>query len=102
MEQGKPIRRVWDRRFLAATVVVPLSMTERLNTHALAVLAVIRDEAKAAGRLLFQWHGLLSVPTSVEPKHGLPSGSQRALAQLPSRKRLAKIASVLTSAVEQT
>src|SRR5262249_2458769 len=45
---------------------------------------------KRQGDVLFQWHGLLSVPTSVEPKHGLPSGSQRALARLPSRKRLAK------------
>jgi hypothetical protein len=45
MEEGNPIRRVvWGRRFLAATVVVPSSMSERLNTDALAVLAVIRDE----------------------------------------------------------
>jgi hypothetical protein len=51
MEEGKPIRRVvWGRRFLAATVVVPPSVAERLNTDALAVLAVIRDEAKATGR----------------------------------------------------
>jgi hypothetical protein len=51
MEEGNPIRRVvWGRRFLAATVVVPSSMSERLNTDALAVLAVIRDEAKATGR----------------------------------------------------
>src|SRR5438132_14387527 len=51
MEEGKPIRRVvWGRRFLAATVVVPPSMAERLNMDALAVLAVIRDEAKATGR----------------------------------------------------
>jgi hypothetical protein len=50
MEEGKPIRRVvWGRRFLAATVVVPPPMAERLNTDALAVLAVIRDEAKATG-----------------------------------------------------
>jgi hypothetical protein len=35
---------------LAATVVVPPSMAERLNTDTLAVLAVIRDEAKATGR----------------------------------------------------
>jgi hypothetical protein len=47
MEEGKPTRRVWDHRFLAATVVVPLL---RLNTDALAVLAVIRDEAKTTGR----------------------------------------------------
>jgi hypothetical protein len=50
MEEGKPIWRVWDKRFLAATVVVPPSMAERLNTDALAVLAVIRDEAKATGK----------------------------------------------------
>jgi hypothetical protein len=51
MEEGNPIRRVvWGCRFLAATVVVPSSMSERLNTDALAVLAVIRDEAKATGR----------------------------------------------------
>jgi hypothetical protein len=51
MGETKPIRRlVWGRRFLAATVVVPPSMAECLNTDALAVLAVIRDEAKATGR----------------------------------------------------
>jgi hypothetical protein len=32
MEEGKRIRRVWDHRFLAPAVVVPPSMTERLNT----------------------------------------------------------------------
>jgi hypothetical protein len=51
MGESKPIRRVvGGRRFLAATVVVPPSMTERLNTDALAVLAVIRDEVKTTGR----------------------------------------------------
>ena len=46
-----PVRRVvWGRRFLAATVVVPTDAAERLNTDAMAVLAVIRDEAKATGR----------------------------------------------------
>ena len=50
MEEGTRIRGVRDHRFLAATVVVPPSMTERLNTAALAVLAVIRDEAEATGR----------------------------------------------------
>ena len=51
MEEGNPIRRVvWGRRFLAATVVVPSSMSERLNTDALAVLAVIRNEARATGK----------------------------------------------------
>ena len=51
MEEGKPIRRVvWGRRFLAATVVVPPSVAERLNTDALAVLAVIRNEARATGK----------------------------------------------------
>jgi hypothetical protein len=45
------IRRVvWGRRFLAATVVVPPSVAEHLNTDAMAVLAVIRDEAKVTGR----------------------------------------------------
>jgi hypothetical protein len=43
-------RVVWGRRFLAATVVVPPSMAEHLNTDAMAVLAVIRNEAKATGR----------------------------------------------------
>ena len=45
-----PVRRVvmWGRRFLAATVVVPPDVVEFLNTD--AVLAVIRDEAKATGR----------------------------------------------------
>jgi hypothetical protein len=37
MVESKPIRRVvWGCRFLAATVVVPPSMAERLNTDALA------------------------------------------------------------------
>jgi hypothetical protein len=37
-------------RAAGATVVVPPSMAERQNTDALAVLAVIRDEAKATGK----------------------------------------------------
>jgi len=46
-----PVRRVmWGRRFLAATVVVPPDVTERLNTDAMAVLAVIRDEARETGK----------------------------------------------------
>jgi hypothetical protein len=45
MEESKPMRRV-----LSATVVVPASMAEQLNTNALAVLAVIRDEAKTTGK----------------------------------------------------
>jgi hypothetical protein len=50
MGEGKPIRRaVWGRRFLAATVVVPPTMAERLSTDALAVLAVIRNEAQTTG-----------------------------------------------------
>jgi hypothetical protein len=44
MEESKPMRRV-----LSATIVVPPSMAEHLNTNALAVL-VIRDEAKATGK----------------------------------------------------
>jgi hypothetical protein len=47
-----PVRRVvlWGRRFLAATVVVPPDVAERLNTDAMAVLAVIRDETRATGK----------------------------------------------------
>ena len=46
-----PVRRVmWGRRFLAATVVVPPDVAELLNTDAMAVLAVIRDEARATGK----------------------------------------------------
>src|SRR5262245_2876557 len=46
-----PVRRMmWGRRFLAATVVVPPDVAELLNTDAMAVLAVIRDEARATGR----------------------------------------------------
>jgi hypothetical protein len=41
---------MWGRRFLAATVVVPPSVAEHLNIDLLAVLAVIRDEAKATGK----------------------------------------------------
>ena len=40
-------RVVWGRRFLAATVVVPPSIGEHLNNDAMAVLAVIRNEASA-------------------------------------------------------
>ena len=47
-----PVRRVilWGRRFLAATVVVAPEVAELLNTDAKAVLAVIRDEARATGK----------------------------------------------------
>jgi hypothetical protein len=46
-----PVRRVmWGRRFLAATVVVPPNTAELLSTDAMAVLAVIRDEARATGK----------------------------------------------------
>jgi len=46
-----PARRVmWGRRFLAATVVVPPEVAELLNTDAMAVLAVIRDEARVTGK----------------------------------------------------
>ena len=46
------VRRVvlWSRRILAATVVVPPDVAERLNTDAMAVLAVIRDEIRATGK----------------------------------------------------
>jgi len=52
MEESKPtIRRVmWGRRFLASTVVVPPGAAEHLNTYALAVLAVIRNEAQTTGK----------------------------------------------------
>ena len=43
-------RVAWGRRFLAATVVVPPSMGEHLNIDAMAVLAVIRNEASATGK----------------------------------------------------
>ena len=46
-----PARRVmWGRRFLAATVVVPSDVAELLNTDAMAVLAVTRDEARVTGK----------------------------------------------------
>jgi hypothetical protein len=46
-----PVRRVmWGRRFLAATVAVPSDVAELLNTDAMAVLAVIRDEARKSGK----------------------------------------------------
>jgi Helix-turn-helix domain len=46
-----PLRPVmWGRRFLAATVVVPPNVAELLSTDAMAVLAVIRDEATATGK----------------------------------------------------
>jgi hypothetical protein len=43
-------RVVWGRRFLASTVVVLPDVTDRLNTDALAVLAVIRNEAQTTGK----------------------------------------------------
>ena len=43
-------RVAWGRRFLAATVVVPPSIRELLNTDAIAVLAVIRNETAATGK----------------------------------------------------
>ena len=47
----EPARRVvWGRRFLAATVVVPPDVAEQLNMDAMAVLAVIRNEAQTTGR----------------------------------------------------
>ena len=45
-KKGRTVRRVWGRRFLAATVVVPPSMAEHLNTDAMAVLAVIRKRSR--------------------------------------------------------
>jgi hypothetical protein len=49
-EMGTTRPVVWDRRFLAATVLVPPSVAEHLNMNAMAVLAVIRNEAEATGR----------------------------------------------------
>ena len=47
----EPARRVvWGRRFLASTVVVAPEVAERLNMDAMAVLAVIRNEAKTTGK----------------------------------------------------
>ena len=44
-------RVVWGRRFLASTVVVPPDVAEHLNTDAMAVLAVIRNETQASGEM---------------------------------------------------
>jgi hypothetical protein len=43
-------RVVWGRRFLAATVVVPFDVAEQLDMDAMAVLAVIRNEAQTTGK----------------------------------------------------
>jgi hypothetical protein len=48
--QRPTIRRVWGRRFLAATVIAPPDVAECLNTDAMAVLAVIRNEAQTSGK----------------------------------------------------
>jgi hypothetical protein len=49
--KSEAIQRIaWGRRFLAATVAVPSSVGEHLNTDAMAVLAVIRNEAAATGK----------------------------------------------------
>src|SRR5436190_8896196 len=51
MEDGRPIRRgAWGRRFPPATVLAPAPTAEHLNTNTLAVLAVLRDEAKEIGK----------------------------------------------------
>ena len=51
MEESRPVRRgAWGRPFLPATVLIPAPTAEHLNTNALAVLAVIRDEAKETGK----------------------------------------------------
>ena len=50
-DKAETVQRVLSgRRFLAATVVVPPSMGEHLNINAMAVLAVIRNEALATGK----------------------------------------------------
>ena len=50
-KSGPAVRRVvWGRQFLASTVVVPPDVAEHLNTDAMAVLAVIRNEAQASGK----------------------------------------------------
>ena len=50
-ESEPAVRRVvWGRQFLASTVVVPPDVAEHLNTDAMAVLAVIRNEAQASGK----------------------------------------------------
>ena len=69
-------RVAWGRRFLAATVVVPPSISELLNTDAMALLAVIRNEAAAIpGSVLFRWHGSRSAPMSAGRKCEPPSSS---------------------------
>jgi hypothetical protein len=51
VQKSEPtIRRVWGRKFLASTTIVPAEVAERLNTDALAVLAVIRIEAQTTGK----------------------------------------------------
>jgi hypothetical protein len=43
-------RKMANHQSLASTVVVPSSIAEHLKVEAVAVLAVIRDDAKATGR----------------------------------------------------
>ena len=64
--------------FLLSTVVVPPDVAERLNTDAMAVLAVIRMKPRRAGNVLSRWHGSLSAPTSEGPRRVPPSGSRKA------------------------
>jgi hypothetical protein len=78
METIRPV--VWNRRFLAATVLVPPSVAEHLNMNAMAVLAVIRNEAEARGDAPSRWHESLSAPTSAGPKLELSLGSPKASA----------------------
>src|SRR5262245_23347168 len=55
---------LWGRRFLAATVVVPPDVAKLLNTDAMAVLAVIRDEARATGKCTLSVARIAEEPTS--------------------------------------
>ena len=71
-------RVVWGRQFLASTVVVPPDVAEHLNTDAMAVLAVIRNEAQASGKCSLPLARIAERPTSEGPRRVPPSGSRKA------------------------
>ena len=68
-------RVAWGRRFLAATVVVPPSISELLNTDTMPYLRSYETKLRRPGSVLFRWHGSRSAPMSAGRKCEPPSSS---------------------------
>jgi len=71
-------RVVWGRQFLASTVVVPPDVAEHLNTDAMAVLAVIRNEAQASGKCSLPVARIAERANIGRARRVPPSGSRKA------------------------